>query len=54
MAAHTAEVLEQSDASVVLVPLNSSHSVPLKKPEWTILPRDGSLTDNPSLIVLQG
>lgn len=52
MAAHTAELLEQSDASVVLVPLNFSHNVPLKKPEWTI--RDEGLTDNLSLIMLQG
>lgn len=54
MAAHTAELLEQSGASVVSVPLNSSHNVQMKKAEWTILPRDEGLTDSLSLIVLQG
>lgn len=52
MAAHTTELLEESAAPIVLVPLNSSHNVPLKKPERTI--RDEGLTDNLSLIVLQG
>lgn len=54
MAAPTAELLEQSGGSVVLVPPNSSHNVQLKKPEWTIVPRDEGLTDSLSLIVLQG
>lgn len=54
MAAHTAELQEQSGASVVLVPLNSSHNVQVKETEWAILPRDEGLTDSLSLIVLQG